>query len=975
MIARKLINVVYGRSGVWFCLCVGLWLGMSSDAFGVARMFLVRQGDNPLATTPGVPVTVTINSGELVFFDIYLENTTPDNVKGYQMTMPCTSSGGTVGSLKYSFQGIDTSRTDFIYHPPPTYTVFISADEGQCNPALACTPGSCPGSSSCIGGFCTIANPRGVAAILQPTGPVVTTPKYIAEFVYEASTTTAGQFQIHIVPGVEDTFMRSGPDLNPIPLTFDGAIINVRCTSNDNCNDNNACTTDSCNIGTGMCTITNTTPAGQCCNPMNGALTPINDGNDCTTDTCNTTTGQVTHTNLPNGSACGSPASTQCDQPDTCQAGVCQSNIRPPGFPCGNPNPTHPQCDAADTCNGAGACLPNNATAGTACGDPSDTFCTDPDTCNGAGFCVNNNAPNGTPCNDGLNCNIGETCTNGVCGGGGPRNCDDGNQCTSDFCVEGPDPMTVCQHTNTTDPCNDGNPCTGTGAPGVGIDECDGMGNCVGMVDPNCNLQCSTAVAITEGTNAGFSNTSSSEPDDAEASCQPNSNHDVWFSYMASCSLEILVTTVGSVFAPFNDTVLSVYDACGGTEIACDDDSAIGALSALTFNAVAGETYFIRVAGFDVATGSITVNIRPAATDGCLIDGGCYMAGEVNPMNQCQICAPVATTTAWWNRPKGTPCGNPSVTECTNADSCNGLGVCEENHKPDGIACIDDGVQCSFDICSGGLCTHPPRPNGVPCGDPSDTECDNPDSCDGLGACNPRYEVAGAPCGDPIMTQCDNPDICAGDGTCVVNYAADGTPCNDLDICTELDACESGLCVGEPIPEPPIASLGGSRSLRLTPQPPASVAPVALLVKGDPNDPRISCVSLYVQANGTLGPVPVFQLPAVWGTVNVTGFQIIPSGQMLPPTTYFVQEECGAFLTSPTAAITALWGDLNVDGAVTVDDILCVLNGFGGSFILCTFVNTDIFPCTPDGMINIDDILQILAAFGAVPYPCPPPCP
>lgn len=960
----------------WLCLCVCAILFSASDAFGVARMFLVRQGSDPNLTTPGMPVSVTINSGEEIIFDVFLDDSAPDNVKGFQITMPCSATGGSLGSVSFnSTIEIDNSRTDYIYRPPPNFTVFSSLDNGQCVQNLACTPGSCAGSATCESGICTLANPRAVAAVQQANGPVVTVPKYLSAFYYVASPSSSGQFQLNIVPGTDDSFLRRGPDQLPIPLTFDGAIINVRCTSNATCDDGSACTVDSCNVGTGACTNQNTTPSGQCCNPTNGTLTPINDNNSCTNDTCNTTTGAVSHTNLANGSSCGSSSSTQCDQPDTCQAGVCQANLRPNGFACGNGTPTHPQCDMADSCDGAGACLPRNSSAGTACGDSSDTSCTDPDTCNGAGQCVNNNVANGTPCNDNLNCNVGETCSNGTCSGGGPRDCGDGNQCTSDTCVEGPDPMTVCQHQNTTDVCDDGNPCTGTGSPGIGMDMCDGAGNCVGLTDPNCNLQCTTAVVITEGTNTGFSNTSASEPDDAEASCRPNSNHDVWFKFDATCSLELLVTTVGSSFTPSNDTVLSIYDACGGTELACDDDSAIGLLSAATFNAVAGNTYYIRVAGFSNNTGSITVNIRPSADDGCLIDGQCYTAGQLDPANECQICLPVVNSTAWTPLPKGTDCGDATDGECTSPDSCNGAGVCEANNKPDGEPCTDDANECTFDLCSVGVCSHPARPLGTLCGDSTDTECDNPDTCDGMSFCDPRYETIGTACGDPMESQCDHPDTCDGVTSCLINQEADGFACNDLDICTEADACASGFCVGDPIPEPPATSVGGPRSINITAQPPAGAAPVALLVTGDPNDPRISCLMLYVQADGSLDTTPVFQLPSVWSTIDVTGSEIIPSAMMQPPTTYFVQEECGTILTTATPATTALWGDVNVDGMVDIDDILCMLAGFSGSFVNCTFVNLDLFPCTPDQIINIDDILRILNAFSGGAYPCPPPCP
>ncbi|MFQ5496240.1 MAG: hypothetical protein ACE5EX_12770, partial [Phycisphaerae bacterium] len=52
------------------------------------------------------------------------------------------------------------------------------------------------------------------------------------------------------------------------------------CTS-----DGSLCTIDDCQ--TGVCSHTDTTPAGQCCDPGTGGLTTIDDANVCTTDVCN----------------------------------------------------------------------------------------------------------------------------------------------------------------------------------------------------------------------------------------------------------------------------------------------------------------------------------------------------------------------------------------------------------------------------------------------------------------------------------------------------------------------------------------------------------------------------------------------------------------------------------------------------------------------------------------------------------------
>src|SRR5690606_7446020 len=68
-------------------------------------------------------------------------------------------------------------------------------------------------------------------------------------------------------------------------------------------------------------------------------------------------------------------------------------------------------------------------------------------------------------------------------------------------------------------------------------------------------------------------------------------------------------------------------------------------------------------------------------------------------------------------------------------------------------------------------------PLGTPCGDPTESECDAPDTCDGLGACLPNFAPVETPCGDPDETACDAPDTCDGDGQCAPNLAPADTPC------------------------------------------------------------------------------------------------------------------------------------------------------------------------------------------------------
>jgi hypothetical protein len=125
------------------------------------------------------------------------------------------------------------------------------------------------------------------------------------------------------------------------------------------------------------------------------------------------------------------------------------------------------------------------------------------------------------------------------------------------------------------------------------------------------NDDCATALLVTDGVPAAEGdNSQASDTDDDEASCQEFSGKDVWFEYVATCDGTAVVDTSGS---GQEDTVLSAYDACGGSEIACNDDDGGGLLSSLSFVATAGQSYWIRLASFG-PPGDYDLNIACANT-------------------------------------------------------------------------------------------------------------------------------------------------------------------------------------------------------------------------------------------------------------------------------------------------------------------------------------------------------------------------
>ncbi len=255
-----------------------------------------------------------------------------------------------------------------------------------------------------------------------------------------------------------------------------------------------------------------------------------------------------------------------------------------------------------------------------------------------------------------------------------------------------------------------------------------------------------------------------------------------------------------------------------------------------------------------------------------------------------------------------------------------------------------------------------------------------------------------------------NNDITLPLGLCDLGSNIPFDPC-DLD-----EQCPGGACTitAEQIDfascNLPSATASGSRYIDVTPAPGADT--VALRVTGSATDPEVSCVSQYVQADGSLGDIPVYFTPAQWGTVSVYG------DNLRPGTSYFIRADCGAtpgeVLSDPVGATTWKWGDVNMDARADVADILRVVDGFLGVFVrkaspctsnaqctdpildnpffecnvaegFCvsaTTQGTDLinanpgqFGCQPDGNNDIADVLRSVDAFLGFTIPCSAPCP
>lgn len=613
--------------------------------------------------------------------------------------------------------------------------------------------------------------------------------------------------------------------------------------------DGNECTIDVCD-GNGNCS--NTPVADQtACN---------SDGIECTADVC--VAGTCQHPAVADGTFCGSAPTDLCDAQDSCLAGACQDNVEPSGVECRSPAG---ECDAAETCDGVTKVCPLNVfqPVGTACTD--DGIECSNDVCDGAGTCAHPPVAAGVACTPDANECTQDVCDGiGACGhppvadgfacGAAPTQpCDASDTCLAGSCQDNIEALGTecraaadeCDAAETCDgvakscPVNDFQP-AGTVCPDDGNecsdDVCDGNGGCTHPfvadltpcdTDGNectndvCQVGVCLHTALAAGTLCGSqSDTGCDDPDtcDGAGSCQANT------------------TPVDTVCRPAASEC-DVPESCDGVSPACPANNfqVLGVPCTDEGNECTN----------DVCDGG-GVCSHPAVSDGiaCAGDG-----------NDCtgDVCA--SGVCAHPNSAVGTACGDPSDTDCTNADSCDGTGLCRANdisagttciddgndctndvcdgagtcdhpNATDGVLCTDDGNECTNDVCSTGTCIHPSRPDqtacssdandctndvcisgacahtgvgaGTPCGSDGATQCDNPDSCNGAGVCLTNPVAVGTTCGNPADTECDNADTCDGSGSCGTNAEPAGTACGDPNAseCDAADSCNgSGSCL------------------------------------------------------------------------------------------------------------------------------------------------------------------------------------
>lgn len=358
-----------------------------------------------------------------------------DAVAGVTHTPVASGTSCSNGNACDGAETCDGAGTCVAGTPVTCSAVDVCHDAGVCDPATgacsnpakpdgaSCADGSvCNGSEMCLAGACASGTPL----VVDDGNPCTA----------DACNPTSGVSHTPLALGVS---CDDGDVCNGV-RTCNGTGV-CRTATPPVINDNNPCTSDSCDPITGVHHVANTGASCDDNNVCNGVKlcdaagvcqpgTPpvINDNNPCTTDSCDPITGPF-HTALT-GTSCDD--GNKCNGISTCASGVCQPGT-PPVLDDGNPCTT-------DTCTASIGPVHTPKTVGTSCDDGN--------LCNGVSTCA----------------------SGGVCQSGQPPALDDQNPCTADTC----DPATGVKHTllDAGASCDDGDECNG-------VASCDGTGVCV----------------------------------------------------------------------------------------------------------------------------------------------------------------------------------------------------------------------------------------------------------------------------------------------------------------------------------------------------------------------------------------------------------------------------------------------------------------------------------------------------------------
>jgi hypothetical protein len=551
------------------------------------------------------------------------------------------------------------------------------------------------------------------------------------------------------------------------------------------CDDGVDCTEDACMAADGCvnevldsgscddldpCTVADHCEEGACV----GKPVDCDDDNACTKDAC---TAEGGCENVATQNSCDDEDS--CTVGDVCTGGTCI------GTPVSCECKSDEDCaslEDGDLCNGTLVCdlgkypylcvvEPETVVQ---CEEPAGlgseclkSFC-DPET----GHCSEVVGSEGMACSDGDACTFAETCLAGACIDGMAVNCNDGNGCTDDGC----DSTDGCFNSSNTEPCDDDNLCTvgdlcvdGACSPGVEVLDCDDGDLCT---KDSCSPEFGcvyTAQLCDDG-----------DPCTLDT-CHGKSGSCVYSPLTISCA-PCMLSVCNSVGGELSCEALNCDDENACTQDGCELESGVCHHQAV----VCDDDNPCTDDSCDVLAGCGYVANSSQCDDGdaCTINdqcgaGLCEGGGEAN-CNDGNFCTDDSCDAqkGCSNEANQLPCSDGDV--CTLGDSC-AAGSCVPGVG--GLAC-DDGNLCTDDSCN--------ALTGCEFG-PNQESCDDGDACTPLDVCD------GGECVGSGAVDCDDGNFCTDDSCDFqmgCQHADNSLPCDDGDVCSTVDICADGACVG-----------------------------------------------------------------------------------------------------------------------------------------------------------------------------------
>lgn len=558
-------------------------------------------------------------------------------------------------------------------------------------------------------------------------------------------------------------------------IALPNAIVAFECQGDNQCDDLDPCTTDTCDPATCGCSHEPIPGCGPC------GPDGCDDGNPCTIGICGDAACE--YTPVDDGTACGVCGAV-------CQAGECTvtattaDKIAFPAEACA----VDSDCVSTDPCV-VGTCTPESCTCNYVtlpdCGGCPDG-CDDNDACTAdscvEGKCINATIPGCGGCQGG--CNDGNPCTEDICtadgqcqhiavepcgGCTGDDECADNDDCTVDTCIVA---TGKCEHITKDDCvpcavlCDDQNPCT--------TDTCGTDTECANTPIPGCGDLC---VELCDDQNPCTVDT-----------CNPATGQ-CMYSVIPGCNPNCQVDCDDQ-----NDCTLDT----------CDPDT--------------NECQHIAIPGCNPGCQDQCNDNNPCTIDKCSAEGTCAYE-TIQDGAPCGACGAVCAQGVCQGVPVLPTCGgdsdclqdNDPCTKSVCVEQCS----CEVVEVPNcGVTCdsnvdCEDQDPCTLNICEAGSCA-PPVPNpDCPGKCTSDEQCADDDDCtydfcDPNGACqNLPFPAPG--CGTP---PCDSDEECDDNDNCTSDACIDGkceflpTPgctsfCQSDDDCTAGGPCSTGLCMDD----------------------------------------------------------------------------------------------------------------------------------------------------------------------------------